>query len=98
MGNIFSSSSRETPNRIQPNLSHLLILCVFTSVLCGVNKEVKGNNQKKKKKKFNLGLLYTNPGSTDNNLKGKKTQNYEPNEFDRMRVKQFLSETVAMHP
>ena len=28
----------------------------------------------------------------------KNTQNYEPNEFDRMRVKQFLSETVAMHP
>ena len=41
--------------------------------------------------------IYTNPGSTDNNLKGKNTQNYEPNEFDRMRVKQFLSEAVAMH-
>jgi hypothetical protein len=38
---IFSSSSREKPNRILPNLAHLLILCVFTSVLCGVNKEVK---------------------------------------------------------
>jgi hypothetical protein len=36
------------------------------------------------KTKSNLGLLYTNTGSTDNNLKGKKTQNYEPNEFDRM--------------
>ena len=43
-------------------------------------------------------LVYTNPGSTDNNLKGKNTQNYEPNEFDRMGVKQFLSETVATHP
>ena len=43
---IFSSSSRETPNRILPNLVHLLILCVFTSVLCGVNKEVKENNNK----------------------------------------------------
>jgi hypothetical protein len=29
---------------------------------------------------------------------GNHTQNYEPNGFDRMRVKQFLSETVAMHP
>ena len=38
---IFSSSSRETPNRILPNLAHLLIVCVFTSVLCRVNKEVK---------------------------------------------------------
>jgi hypothetical protein len=37
---IFSSSSRETPNRILPNLAHLLILCVFTSVLCGVNFQV----------------------------------------------------------
>jgi hypothetical protein len=44
---ILSSSSRETPNRILPNLAHLLILCVFTSVLCGVNKEVKENNNKK---------------------------------------------------
>jgi hypothetical protein len=35
----------------------------------------------------------TNPGSTDNNLNGKNTQNYELNEFDRIRVKQFLSET-----
>ena len=45
---IFSSSSRETPNRILPNLAHLLILCVFTSVLCVVNKEVKENNNNKK--------------------------------------------------
>jgi hypothetical protein len=27
----------------------LLILCVFTSVLCGVNKEVKENNNNNKK-------------------------------------------------
>ena len=46
---IFSSSSREKPNRILPNLAHLLILCVFTSVLCGVNKEVKENNNNNKK-------------------------------------------------
>jgi hypothetical protein len=44
---LFSFSSREKPNRILPNLAHLLILCVFTSVLCGVNKEVKENNNKK---------------------------------------------------
>jgi hypothetical protein len=44
---ILSSSPRETPNRILPSLAHLLILCVFTSVLCGVNKEVKENNNKK---------------------------------------------------
>jgi hypothetical protein len=29
-------------------LAHLLILCVSTSVLCGVNKEVKENNNNKK--------------------------------------------------
>jgi hypothetical protein len=46
---IFSSSSWETPNRILPNLAHLLILFVFTSVLCGVNKEVKENNNNNKK-------------------------------------------------
>jgi hypothetical protein len=45
---IFSSSSRETPNRILPSLAHLLILCVLTSVLCGVNKEVKENNNNNK--------------------------------------------------
>ena len=39
----------ELPNRILPNLAHLLILCVFTSVLCGVNKEVKENNNNNKK-------------------------------------------------
>ena len=38
----------ELPNRILPNLAHLLILCVFTSVLCEVNKEVKENNNNKK--------------------------------------------------
>jgi len=36
------------PNRILPNLAHLLSLCVFTSVLCGVKKEVKENNNNKK--------------------------------------------------
>jgi hypothetical protein len=45
---IFSSYSRETLNRILTNLAHLLILCAFTSVLCGVNKEVKENNNNKK--------------------------------------------------
>jgi hypothetical protein len=30
----------ELPNRILPNLAHLLILCVFTSVLCGVNENI----------------------------------------------------------
>ena len=39
----------ELPNRILPNLAHLLILCVFTSVMCGVNKEVKENNNNNKK-------------------------------------------------
>jgi hypothetical protein len=56
---IFSSSSRETPNRILPNLAHLLILCVFTSVLCGVNKEVKENNNKKPNP---ILALYSKPG------------------------------------
>jgi p-aminobenzoyl-glutamate transporter AbgT len=39
----------ELPNRILLNLVHLFILCVFTSVLCGVNKEVKENNSNNKK-------------------------------------------------
>ena len=39
----------ELPNRILPNLAHLLMLCVLTSVLCGVNKEVKENNNNNKK-------------------------------------------------
>jgi hypothetical protein len=39
----------ELPNRILPNLAHLLILCTFTSVLCGVNKGVKENNNNNKK-------------------------------------------------
>jgi hypothetical protein len=34
-------------HRILPNLAHLLIFCVFISVLCGVNKEVKENNNNK---------------------------------------------------
>ena len=93
---IFSSSSRETLNRILPNLAHLLILCVFTSVLCGVNKEVKENNNNKNQT-HSWPFLYK-PGEHRQQSKGKNTQNYEPNEFDRMRVKQFLSETVAMHP
>jgi hypothetical protein len=38
----------ELPNRILPNLAHLLILCAFTSVLCGVNKEVNENNNNNK--------------------------------------------------
>jgi hypothetical protein len=46
----------ELPNRILPNLAHLLILCVFTSVLCGVNKEVKENNNNNKKPNPILGF------------------------------------------
>ena len=39
------------------------------------------------------------PGEHRQQSKGEKNpQNYEPNEFDRMRVEQFLSETVAMYP
>jgi hypothetical protein len=43
------TKASETPNRILPNLAHLLILCVFTSVLCGVNTEVKENINNNKK-------------------------------------------------
>jgi hypothetical protein len=46
--NIFIIISRNTQQKL-PNLAHLLILCVFTSVLCGVNKEVKENNNNNKK-------------------------------------------------
>ena len=86
---IFSSSSQETPNRILPNLAHLLILCVFTSVLCRVNT----------KNQIQSWPFIYKPGEHRQQSKGKKhTQNYEPNEFERMRVKHFLSETVAIHP
>jgi hypothetical protein len=47
----------ELPNRILPNLAHLLILCVFTSVMCGVNKEVKENNKNNNNKKANTILV-----------------------------------------
>jgi hypothetical protein len=67
---IFSLSSRDTPNRILPNLAHLLILCVFTSVLCGVNKEVKENNNNKKPNP--ILAFYIQTWGADNNLKGKK--------------------------
>ena len=62
----------ELPNRILPNLAHLLILCVFTSVLCGVNKEVKENNNNNKKPNPIL-AFYMQTRGADNNLKGKKT-------------------------
>jgi hypothetical protein len=45
--NIFIIFSRNTQQNTT-NLAHLLIWCVFTSVLCGVNKEVKENNNNKK--------------------------------------------------
>jgi hypothetical protein len=47
-------------------------LGTFVNCMCWVNKEVKENNNNNNKKS-NLGLLYTNPGSTDNNLKGETT-------------------------
>ena len=62
----------ELPNRILPNLAHLLILCAFTSVLCGVNKEVKENNNNNKKPNPIL-AFYIQTWGADNNLKGKKT-------------------------
>jgi hypothetical protein len=86
----------ELPNRILPNLAHLLILCAFTSVMCGVNKEVNENNNNKNQIQ-SWSFIYKH-GEHRQQSKGEKTHNYEPNEFDRMRVKQFLSETVAMHP
>ena len=67
---IFSSSSRETPNRILPNLAHLLILCVLTSVLYGVNKEVKENNNNKKPNPI-LAFIYK-PREHRQQSKGKK--------------------------
>ena len=79
---IFSSSSREAPTRRRPNQAHLLILCVFTSVLCGVNKEVKEINNKKPNQSWPF--IYK-PGEHRQQSKGEKnTQHYEPNEFDRM--------------
>jgi hypothetical protein len=97
---IFSSSSRETPNRILPNLSHLLILCVLTSVLYGVNKEVKENNNNKKPNPilaFYI-YIYTSPGSTDNNLKGKKHTKLRAQWVRPNASEEILSETVATHP
>ena len=53
----------ELPNRILPNLAHLLILCVFTSVLCGVNKGVKENNNNNKKPNPILALYIQTRGA-----------------------------------
>ena len=89
----------ELPNRILPNLAHLLILCVFTSVLCGVKliKKWRKITTTIKNQIQSWPFIYK-PGEHRQQSKGEKKQNYEPNEFDRMQVKQFLSETVAMHP
>jgi hypothetical protein len=54
----------ELPNRILPNLAHLLILCVFTSVLCGVNKEVKENNNNNTKPNPILAFYIQTRGDT----------------------------------
>jgi hypothetical protein len=56
-----------------------------------VNKEVKENNNNKNQIQ-SWPFIYK-PRDNRQQSKGKNTQNYEPNEFDRMRVKQFLSET-----
>ena len=61
---IFSSYSRERPNKILPNLAHLLILCVFTSVLCGVNNEVKENNNNEKANPFLAFYIQTRGAQT----------------------------------
>ena len=89
--------TRETPTRILPNLAHLLMLCVFTSVLCGVKliKKWRKITTTTKTQIQSWPFIYKHRQQS----KGEKNiQNYEPNEFDRMRVKQFLFETVAMHP
>ena len=79
------------------NIHDVQLIIIFIS-LCGVNKEVKENNKQKQKKQIQSWPFIYKPGEHRQPSKGKKTHNYEPNEFDRMRVKQFLSETVAMHP
>ena len=65
-------------------MAHLLIVCVLTSVLCGVNKEVKENNNSKNQ--IQSWPFKYKPGEHTQQSKGEKnTQNYEPIEFDRMR-------------
>jgi hypothetical protein len=93
---IFSSSSRETPNRILPNLAYLLILCVLTSVLCGVNKVLKENNNNKIKIQ-SCPFIYK-PGEHRKQSRGEKnTQNYEPNEFDRVAIRLDMMIQSGMH-
>jgi hypothetical protein len=69
---------------------------VFTSVLCRVNKEVKENNNNNKKPNPILAFYIQTRGAQTTIYRGKNTQNYEPNEFDRMRVKKFLSELLLL--
>ena len=62
----------ELPSRILPNLAHLLMLCVFTSVLCGVNKEVKENNNNNKKPNPILALYIQTRGAQTTIQRGNK--------------------------
>jgi hypothetical protein len=69
-----------------------------TSVLCEVNKEVKENNNNNKNQIQSWSFIYKHGEHRQQSKEKKNTQNYEPNEFHRMRVKKFLSESVATHP
>ena len=88
----------------QQNTTKLGILvnfmCVYKCpVRSQIDKEVKENNNNNKKNQIQSWPFIYKPGEHRQQFKGgKNAHNYKPNEFDRMRVKQFLSETVAMHP
>ena len=64
----------ELPNRILPNLAHLLILCAFTSVLCGVNKEVNENNNNNKNQIQSWSFIYKHGEHRQQSKGGKNTQ------------------------
>ena len=77
---------------------HDVQLIIILISLCGVNKKWRKITTTTKNQIQSWPFI-SKPGEHRQQSKGEKNiQNYEPNEFDRMRVKQFLSETVAMHP
>jgi hypothetical protein len=66
---LFSFTSLLTSHRTLVNTHKINKCAKFGSILLGVSREDDDNIVSKTKS--NLGLLYTNPGITDNNLKGK---------------------------
>jgi hypothetical protein len=93
--NIFIIFSRNTQQNTTKLGTFVNFMCLQVSCAKSIKKWRKITTTKNQIQPWPF--IYK-PGEHRQQSKGEKTQNYEPNEFDRMRVKQFLSETVAMHP